>query len=255
MRLKDFLLLLIRLLLGFIFFSSGMSKLAGGNFGELIGPAKLLEILVQYDLVGFGYLIAVSQIVAGALILTQRYSLIGLITLLPMNVSILTFTVSQGWPGTPYINAFFLLLNILALLYEFRTWKIFFTGDIQSVKVSKTIELFPNKLLPLGILMLTFIAMIVSEGGGLLLNSIASVILILVGINLFQRDQFLKIEKAVLVFYCLTTLTVVYLKFLNNFFSNSLIVVAGLVAVGLLLLLISLGVRIFRSQPRFSPET
>ncbi|MEM1323753.1 MAG: hypothetical protein AAGG75_26060 [Bacteroidota bacterium] len=37
MPLKDFTLLLIRLFLGYVFFFSGLCKLSGGNFGQLIG--------------------------------------------------------------------------------------------------------------------------------------------------------------------------------------------------------------------------
>ncbi|MBF8965054.1 DoxX family membrane protein [Pontibacter sp. FD36] len=115
---KDILLLLIRLFLGYIFFSSGICKLTGGEFGQLIGPPWLEEQLAQYGLGLFAKVVAVSQVLCGTLLLSQRFSLLGAIMLVPMNVAILAVTVSQQWAGTPYVNTVMLLLNLTLLLLE-----------------------------------------------------------------------------------------------------------------------------------------
>lgn len=116
---KDLLALLIRMFLGYIFLSAGVCKLTHGNFGQIIGPPWLEERLAQYGLGLFAQVVAVSQVVCGALLLSQRYSLLGAIMLVPMNVAILSVTVSQQWVGTPPINVFLLLLNLLLLATEY----------------------------------------------------------------------------------------------------------------------------------------
>lgn len=115
MRLTDIYLLFLRLFLGYVFASAGLCKLTGGQFGELIGPptADMLP-----GLEGIWQFLAASQVVVGALVLSGRWALPGLLALLPLNVGILAYTVGNHWVGTPYINGFFLLLNLLALAAE-----------------------------------------------------------------------------------------------------------------------------------------
>jgi uncharacterized membrane protein YphA (DoxX/SURF4 family) len=115
---KDFLILLIRLFLGYLFVSAGFCKLTHGNFGQLMGPPWLEEGLAKYGLAMFARVVAYSQILCGVLLLSQRFSLLGAIMLVPMNIAILAVTVSMNWQGTPYVNAGFLLLNMLLIIYE-----------------------------------------------------------------------------------------------------------------------------------------
>ncbi|MDX5481230.1 MAG: DoxX family membrane protein, partial [Hymenobacteraceae bacterium] len=115
---KDLLVLLTRLFLGYIFFSAGVCKLTGGNFGQLIGPPWLEAALAKHGLALFAQVVAVSQVVCGMLLLSQRFSLLGAVMLVPMNVAILAVTVSQQWAGTPYVNTVFLLLNLVLLWQE-----------------------------------------------------------------------------------------------------------------------------------------
>ncbi|MEJ8803835.1 DoxX family membrane protein [Pontibacter sp. H249] len=112
------LLVLIRLFLGYLFFSAGVCKLTGGNFGQLMGPPWLEEALAKHGLGLFAQVVAISQVIIGALLMSQRYSLLGAIMLVPMNVAILAVTVSQNWAGTPYVNSVFLALNLVLLLME-----------------------------------------------------------------------------------------------------------------------------------------
>jgi uncharacterized membrane protein YphA (DoxX/SURF4 family) len=115
MSFKDFNFLLIRLFLGYLFTSSGLCKLTEGHFGQLIGPPLLIQQLTPHGLRTFGFFIAVSQVLTGALVMAQRYSVLGLIMLVPMNLGILMVTISQNWQGTPYVDAVFILLNTLGL--------------------------------------------------------------------------------------------------------------------------------------------
>ena len=101
MTFKDFNVLLIRLFLGYLFTSSGLCKLTDGHFGQLIGPPLLIDQLTPHGLRTFGFFIAISQVMSGALVLTQRYSLAGLIMLVPMNLGILMVTISKIGKGLP----------------------------------------------------------------------------------------------------------------------------------------------------------
>ena len=123
---KDMTLLLVRLFLGYIFFSAGVCKLTNGQFGQLIGPPWMEEALAKHSLGLFAQVVAVSQAVCGALLLSQRFSLLGAIMLVPMNVAILAVTVSMNWVGTPYVNTVFLGLNLMLLLMERQKFSFLF---------------------------------------------------------------------------------------------------------------------------------
>jgi len=115
----------LALFLGFTFFSSGMAKLyAGHRFIGWIGPVWLAERLKPFQLDFFADFIAATQILTGFLLLTRRFWLLGAIMLVPMLVNILVITISQHWPGTPYIVTVLLLMNGALLLSEFRRLRV-----------------------------------------------------------------------------------------------------------------------------------
>ncbi|MBB6611592.1 DoxX family protein [Pontibacter sp. Tf4] len=126
LRNQDMLTVLIRLFLGYIFFSAGICKLTHGEFGQLIGPPWLEEALAKHGLGLFAQVVAISQVICGMLLLSQRFSLLGAVMLVPMNVSILAVTVSMNWTGTPYLNAIFLGLNLTLLGLEHKKFRFMF---------------------------------------------------------------------------------------------------------------------------------
>jgi len=161
MHLKDFYCLLARLFLGYVFFSSGLCKLANGHFGQLIGPPFLIAELEQHRLGGFAIFLAFSQVMTGALVMSQRWSLLGLVMLVPMNVSILAATISMQWQGTPFVNGFLLIINLLALLYEWKTLRFFLLPETRELRLpTRTQVLFPNFWLAVGIVATALVAAI-----------------------------------------------------------------------------------------------
>ena len=104
-----------RIFLGLIFFSSGLAKLTHGLTPGLIGPVWLEERLAQYGLALWAQFVAVSQVVIGALLLSQRLATLGAVMLVPMLVNILVITISLKWRGTPYVNAVLLAMNLFLL--------------------------------------------------------------------------------------------------------------------------------------------
>lgn len=176
MALKDFNALLIRLFLGYLFTSSGLCKLTEGHFGQLIGPPLLIQQLTPHGLRTFGFFIAISQVIVGALVLSQRYSLLGLIMLVPMNLGILMVTISQNWQGTPYVDAVFTSLNLAALLYEWQSLKFLVLPEQTSLSFpSKTNVFFPEWKIPtLGILF--FVVACISSRFNVVMTSIVATV-------------------------------------------------------------------------------
>ena len=180
MTLKDFYALLVRLFLGYVFFSSGLCKLADGHFGQLIGPPNIISGLEQYGLAVFGLFLAFSQVMIGALVMSQRWSLLGLIMLVPMNATILAATISMQWQGTPFVNAFLLTINILALLYEWKTLRFFLLPETTTLRIpTRTHQLFPNFWLALGVIILALLAAMTARFSqpGLMISGIATMLL------------------------------------------------------------------------------
>jgi uncharacterized membrane protein YphA (DoxX/SURF4 family) len=199
MTFKDFNALLIRLFLGYLFTSSGLCKLTDGHFGQLIGPPLLIAQLTPHGLRTFGFFIAISQVMTGALVLTQRYSLAGLIMLVPMNLGILMVTISQNWQGTPYVDAVFTLLNLLALLYEWNTLKFLLFPDTAGIQLPPKVNLFfPNSRLPFVIIGLFGIGCITSRYSYSLTTALATLSYMLVYLNVFRSQSFIWSYRLVL---------------------------------------------------------
>jgi uncharacterized membrane protein YphA (DoxX/SURF4 family) len=137
---KELLTILIRLFLGYIFFSAGICKLTHGEFGQIIGPPWLEESLAKYGLGLFAQIVAISQVVCGTLLLSQRFSLLGAVMLVPMNVAILAVTVSMKWAGTPYVNTIFLALNLVLLGMDYRKFHFLFQPNQQHISMPVTTD-------------------------------------------------------------------------------------------------------------------
>jgi uncharacterized membrane protein YphA (DoxX/SURF4 family) len=199
MTFKDFNALLIRLFLGYLFTSSGLCKLTDGHFGQLIGPPLLIEQLTPHGLRIFAFFIAISQVMSGALVLSQRYSLLGLIMLVPMNLGILLVTISQNWQGTPYVDAVFTALNLLALLYEWNTLKFLILPEATPLCLPpKTNHFFPFIGLPLGVI-LTFTGGCFTSRYALTFTSILATLGYgLAYFNVFKSQSFPKLFQGVL---------------------------------------------------------
>lgn len=217
MTFKDFNVLLIRLFLGYVFTSSGLCKLTEGHFGQLIGPPLLIEQLTPHGLRTFGFFIAVSQVLVGALILSQRYAVLGLIMLIPMNAGILMVTISQNWRGTPYVDAVFTTLNILALLYEWNTLKFLLLPKHTSIPLPlKTNRLFPAIKLPLAIIGIFGICCITSRYEIYLTSALATVGYCLAFYHVFRSQQFPLLYRLVLILAFLSIISMTWVGLLHK---------------------------------------
>lgn len=129
------IIVLIRVFLGLIFFTAGMSKLYFEHqFPGIIGPVWLEERLAEHDLGLYARFIAGSQIIAGLLLFTQRFSTLGAILTFPIILNIFMVTVSMKWQGTPYVNFFLLGLNAWLLAYDYPKLKFILTDITRDIK-------------------------------------------------------------------------------------------------------------------------
>ena len=121
-----------RIFLGLIFFTAGMSKLM--SFPGIIGPVWLEEKLAPHGLGLFARFVAISQIVVGLLLLSKRFATIGAVMLFPLLLCILMVTISLEWQGTPYVNAFLLLINLTLLAADYPKLKFLLHQDPDRLK-------------------------------------------------------------------------------------------------------------------------
>lgn len=149
MKVLRFFTVSIRVFLGLIFFSSGMGKLL--PFPGIIGPVWLEAELAQYGLGMFARFIAYSQITVGLLLLSQRFATLGAVMLFPIVLNIFMVTVSMNWRGTPYVLAFFMLLNIYLLIMDYHKLKFLLTDQPEALKAIPLRRRFPKKDLFWGI--------------------------------------------------------------------------------------------------------
>ncbi|MEO8664435.1 MAG: hypothetical protein ABI462_02975 [Ignavibacteria bacterium] len=119
----------LRYLIGGAFVFSSVVKIKGERFTSVDGsdtplnsPFHLLETLYQsgfyWKFLGF------AQILAGLLLMTQRFAKLGALMFLPIIANIFVITVSYGFPGTPYITGLMLLANIVLVLWDWNDLKI-----------------------------------------------------------------------------------------------------------------------------------
>lgn len=134
-RLKLLYLEGTRVFLGIVFFTAGMSKLM--PFPGIIGPPWLEERLEPYGLALFAKYVAFAQIFVGLLLLTRRFATLGAVMLFPLLLSILMVTISLHWGGTPYVNAFLLMLNVSLLAADFHRLKFILFDNVTELKPLK----------------------------------------------------------------------------------------------------------------------
>ena len=122
MKNAGFFALLCRLMLGFIYLSAGLSKLGHHDFGNVIGPVQKEFFTELMNLpVWTAYAAAFIQSITGAFALTNSFAVWGILLMLPMNLGLLLFTIN--WPGTVFVNAFFLILSIFLVIFEWKKIK------------------------------------------------------------------------------------------------------------------------------------
>lgn len=129
----------LRYLIGGAFVFAAIVKIKGERFTTLDGtasplnsPFHLFETLYQS---GFYWkFLGIGQVVAGFLLMTQKYAKLGALMFLPIISNIFVITLSYDFKGTPVITGLMLLANILLVVWDWDELKILFnlTPEIEN---------------------------------------------------------------------------------------------------------------------------
>jgi len=121
----------LRYLIGGAFVFAAIVKIKGERFTTLDGtgsplnsPFHLFETLYQSGL--YWKFLGIGQVVAGFLLMTQKYAKLGALMFLPIISNIFVITVSYDFKGTPVITGLMLLANVLLVLWDWDELKILF---------------------------------------------------------------------------------------------------------------------------------
>jgi hypothetical protein len=132
-RLKHALLLQLgiiytRYLVGGAFVFASLVKIKGHRFTQMDGtvaghnPGHFFEMMYQSGL--YWQFIGWAQLLAGLLLLTQRYALLGVLVYVPIIANIFVITVSYDFAGTPVITGLMLLAGLLLLAWDWNRLRV-----------------------------------------------------------------------------------------------------------------------------------
>lgn len=132
-----------RYLIGGAFVFASLIKIKGNRFtgdsGELnpINSAwHFFETMYQSGL--YWKFIGVSQLIAGFLLMTQKYSKLGALLNLPIILNIFIITLSYYFAYTPVITGLMLLANLMLIIWEWGEIKVLFNLE---PNINKSIRL------------------------------------------------------------------------------------------------------------------
>ena len=121
----------LRYLIGGAFVFAGIIKIKGGRFTTISGENEpinsawhMFETLYASGL--WWKFLGLGQLIAGLLLMTQRYAKLGALMFFPVIANVFVITISYDFRGTPYITGLLLLANIFLILWDWDELKILF---------------------------------------------------------------------------------------------------------------------------------
>ena len=117
-----------RYLVGGAFVFASLIKIKGHRFTQMDGtvaghnPGYFFEMMYQSGL--YWQFIGWAQCVAGLLLLTQRYALLGALAYLSIIANIFVITISYDFAGTPVITGLMLLAGLLLLAWDWNRLRV-----------------------------------------------------------------------------------------------------------------------------------
>lgn len=117
-----------RYLVGGAFVFASLIKIKGHRFTQLAddagghSPAHFFEMMYQSGL--YWQFLGWAQLLAGLLLLTQRYALLGALGFVAIMANIFVITISFDFPGTPVITGLMLLAGLLLLAWDWNRLRV-----------------------------------------------------------------------------------------------------------------------------------
>ena len=127
-----------RYLIGGAFVFASLIKIKGKRFTRDSGADypidtawHFFETMYQSGL--YWQFIGLGQLIAGLLLMTQRFGMLGALAFLPIIGNIFVVTISYDFNYTPVITGLMLLANIMLVLWDWEKLKPLFTRKFVSV--------------------------------------------------------------------------------------------------------------------------
>jgi len=118
-----------RYLIGAAFVFASVVKIQGKRFTSIDGINEpinsawhMFETLYQSGL--WWKFMGLGQLIAGLLLMTQRYAKLGALMFLPIIANVFIFTLSYDFRGTPVITGLMLIANIMLVLWDWDELKV-----------------------------------------------------------------------------------------------------------------------------------
>lgn len=129
----------LRYLIGFAFIFASIIKIKGEQFTS-IPPTEPVGYFFEamYQSGFYWNFLGWAQLIAGSLLMSQRFSTIGALAFFPiiLNVCLITISVNFG-TGTPVITTLMLLGTVFLILWDYKKLGILFKQDHQ-IKIDLT---------------------------------------------------------------------------------------------------------------------
>lgn len=137
-----------RYLIGGAFVFASLIKIKGQRFTNVQGagspfhsPEHFFETLYQSGL--YWQFLGIMQLVAGMLLMTQRYALLGALLFLPIIANVFVITISYEFGYTDVITGAMLLATVGLLVWDWNRLRVVFN---QPVIILPTATFFERKL-------------------------------------------------------------------------------------------------------------
>lgn len=127
--LPQLLIIYTRYLIGAAFVFASVVKIQGKRFTTIDGINEpinsawhMFETLYQSGL--WWKVMGLGQLIAGLLLMTQRYAKLGALMFLPIIANVFVITLSYDFRGTPVITGLMLIANIMLVLWDWDELKV-----------------------------------------------------------------------------------------------------------------------------------
>jgi uncharacterized membrane protein YphA (DoxX/SURF4 family) len=120
----------LRILLGFAFLPAGLKKLLDQPFTDPQNAGRFHDFLHAFHATGWFYqFVGAVQLVAAALLITQRFATAGAFLAMPVIATITMFCWSTGVVPTAIVATLMCLGTAGLLLWDLPRWRLVFAGD------------------------------------------------------------------------------------------------------------------------------
>ncbi|MEZ4772645.1 MAG: hypothetical protein R3D00_05625 [Bacteroidia bacterium] len=151
----------LRYLIGGAFVFASLIKIKGGRFTGESGEDMpidtawhFFETLYRSGL--YWKFIGLGQLIAGGLLMTQKFSKLGAVIFMPIVLNIFIITLSYDFHNTPIITGGLVLANVYLLIWDWPVFKLFF-GLAPEISNENRLENQPDWIIT-GIVLFLFTA-------------------------------------------------------------------------------------------------